>query len=117
MQYMLLVYEPADAYEDESGQVTLKDVVAKHMKLAGELASKGLLISGNGLQGVATATTVLMGQNGAQTLHDGPFAETREQLGGYYLIDVPDLDAALHWARQVPGVPGAKCEVRPVIVN
>ena len=117
MQYLLLVYEPADAYEGEGGQATLMDVVGKHMKLAGELASKGLLVSGNGLQGVATATTVLMGQNGAQTLHDGPFAETREQLGGYYLIEVADLDAALHWARQVPGVPGAKCEVRPVAVH
>ena len=117
MQYMLLVYEPEDAWEGEAGQAAMQVVVAKHMALAGELAAQGVLLSGNGLQGTATATTVVMGEGGAQTLHDGPFAETREQLGGYYLIDVADLDAALAWARKVPGVPGAKCEVRPVIAQ
>jgi hypothetical protein len=65
---------------------------------------------------VETATTVVTDAGGGQSLHDGPFAETREQLGGYYLVDVPDLDAALAWARRIPVVPGGKVEVRPVMI-
>jgi hypothetical protein len=53
--------------------------------------------------------------DGAQTLHDGPFAETKEQLGGYYLIDAPDLDAALGWARRIPMPGKGSVEVRPVV--
>jgi hypothetical protein len=115
MQYMLLVYEPEEASADRLDPATLQDIVAKHMALAGELQAGGHFVSGGGLQGTDTATTVLTGAGGALTLHDGPFAETRELLAGYYLIEVPDLDAALAWARKVPGVPGAKCEVRPLI--
>ena|SRR3990167_1249471 len=114
MQYMLLVYEAERDYEG-AGQATLAEVVGKHMKLAEALREAGALVSGDGLEGVATATTIVTGADGAQTLHDGPFAETREQLGGYYLIDVPDLDAALGWARKVPVVFGGKVEVRPVM--
>jgi hypothetical protein len=117
MQYMLLIYEPEDAYEGEAGQASLTQVVARHMALAAEMAKQGLLLSGNGLQSIQTATTVLTGPGGTHTLHDGPFAETREHLGGYYLIEVADLDAALDWARKVPGVEGAKVEVRPVTVH
>lgn len=114
MQYMLLIYEPADAYAGEAGMAVLQDVVAKHMALAAELTAQGIQKGGAGLKGVETATTVVRTGDG-HTLHDGPFAETREHLGGYYLIDVPDLDAALAIARRVPGVEGAKIEVRPLI--
>ncbi|HEY8616739.1 YciI family protein [Phenylobacterium sp.] len=117
MQYMLLVYEPADAYEGEGGEALLQDVVGRHMALAEELRAAGVQIEGAGLQGVETATTVLTGAGGRQTIHDGPFAETREHFGGYYVIDVPDLDAALAIARRVPGVEGTKIEVRPLIVH
>ena len=79
------------------------------------LREKGLMVSGDGLQGSATATTVRSGPDG-QTLHDGPFAETREQLGGYYVIDVPSLDEAISWARKVPVAPGGGIEVRPVMI-
>jgi hypothetical protein len=116
MQYMLLIYEPADAYEGAAGQAQLKDIVAKHMALAGELRAKGVQTGGSGLQGVATATTVQT-RNGQQAIHDGPFAETHEHLGGYYLIDVPDLDEALAIARRVPVCDGGKVEVRPLIVH
>jgi hypothetical protein len=117
MQYMLLVYEPADAYEGEGGETILQDVVAKHMALAEELRAAGVQLEGAGLQGVETATTVLTGKDGHQTLHDGPFAETREHFGGYYVIDVPNLDEALAIARRVPGVEGTKIEVRPLITD
>ena len=116
MQYMILIYDPAGAYEGEAGQAALKDVVAKHMALAQELRAKGVQRDGSGLQGTDTATTIVR-QNGGQTIHDGPFAETREHLAGYYLIDVPNLDEALAIAKRVPGVDGSKVEVRPLMVH
>lgn len=116
MKYMVLVYEPAGAYDGPANATLLQDVIAKHMALAEELQAQGVLLDGAGLQSVETATTVVIGGEGRTTLHDGPFAETREHLGGYYLIDVPDLDAALAVARRVPGVAGSKTEVRPLVV-
>jgi hypothetical protein len=115
MQYMLLIYEPEEHYASAT-EAFLSEIVGKHMALSAELREKGQLLGGDGLQGVETATTVVTGEGGAQSLHDGPFAETREQLGGYYAIDVPDLDAALAVARRVPVVPGGKVEVRPVMI-
>ena len=116
MQFMILIYEPETAFEGELGANRLTDIVAKHMALAGDLRAKGVMQAGSGLQGVATATTVVS-QGGKQTVHDGPFAETREHLGGYYLIDVPDLDDALAIAKRVPVVDGGKVEVRPLMVR
>jgi hypothetical protein len=115
MQYMALIYEPEKAYAD-AGEATLTEIVGKHMALSQEMREKGVLLGGDGLQGTDTATTIVTGPGGAQTVHDGPFAETREQLGGYYLMDVPDLDAALAWAKRMPVVEGGKVEVRPVMI-
>ncbi|MBJ7411399.1 MAG: YciI family protein [Phenylobacterium sp.] len=116
MQYMILIYEPEDAYADEAGEAALKDIVARHMALAGELRAAGVQKDGAGLQGSETATTVVT-RGSQQTIHDGPFAETREHLGGYYLIDVPNLDDALAVAKRVPVVDGGKVEIRPLIVH
>lgn len=116
MKYMVLIYDPVDGYAGPDGLSLLDDVVAKHMALAAELRSSGVMVDGAGLQGVETATTVVRA-GGGTTLHDGPFAETREHLGGYYVVDVPDLDAALAIARRVPGVDGTKIEVRPVMTH
>ncbi len=116
MQYMILVYEPEDAYVGDAGQSALGDIVAKHMALAADLRAKGWMKDGSGLQDSTTATTVVT-KGGQQTLHDGPFAETREHLGGYYLVDVPDLDAALEIAKRIPLVDGGKVEVRPQMVR
>lgn len=113
MQYMLLIYEDLSAHREPSA---MQAVVAAHMKLAAELREKGLFVSGAGLQTSDTATTVRT-QSGAQAVHDGPFAETREELGGYYLIDVPNLDEALAWARKVPVSEGGGVEVRPLIAH
>ena len=114
MQYMLLIYEPEAAYDGEPGQALLMEIVGKHMALSGELREGGILLGGDGLEPVATATTVTTDAAGNQTLHDGPYAETRETLGGYYLIQVADLDGALAVARRIPVAPGGKVEVRPV---
>ncbi len=116
MQYMILIYEPEDAYAGEAGRAALKDIVARHMALAGELRATGVQKDGAGLQGSETATTIVT-RGGQQTIHDGPFAETREHLGGYYLIDVPNLDDALAVAKRVPVVDGGKVEIRPLIVH
>jgi len=91
MQYVLLIYEDERVYggPQKSGPA-LQEMMAKHMAFTPTLGSarKG----GAGLKGTSSATTVRAG-NGKRTVHDGPFAETKEQLGGYYLVEVPDLDA------------------------
>jgi len=114
MKYMLLLYEPEGSYQGEAGQKTLTEIIAKHMKLAEDFIAAGVEFSGHELQPTGAATTVRTDSSGAKTVHDGPFAETREQLGGYYIVDVADLDAATVWARKVPVLPGGKVEIRPV---
>jgi hypothetical protein len=79
-----------------------------------QLMDAGVYVGGEGLQPSATATTVKLQERGDPVVTDGPFAETKEQLGGYYLIDCEDLDAALDWARKIP-MPGGNVEVRPVM--
>ena len=75
----------------------------------------GVFVGGEGLQPSATATTVQIPESGGEPMvSDGPFAETKEQLGGYYLLDCKDLDDALAWARRIP-MPGGTVEVRPVM--
>jgi hypothetical protein len=80
-----------------------------------ELRDAGVLISGHALQDLTTATTVRVRPDGERVVTDGPFAEAREVLGGYDVIDVPDLDAALEWAARSPGArDGGSVQVRPV---
>jgi hypothetical protein len=74
----------------------------------------GVHLGGEGLQPSSTATTVQIRESGEPIVSDGPFAETKEQLGGYYLLDCKDLDDALAWAKRVP-MPGGTVEVRPVM--
>jgi hypothetical protein len=83
------------------------------MQYSEELANTGNLRAGEALQPGATATTVRQ-RNGETLITDGPFAETKELLGGFYLIDVPDLDAALEWAAKMPNIQYGSVEVRPV---
>jgi hypothetical protein len=74
----------------------------------------GVFVGGEGLQPSSTATTVRIQESGEPIVSDGPFAETKEQLGGYYLLDCSDLDDALSWAKRIP-MPGGTVEVRPVM--
>ena len=112
MQYMLMIYEDESLYGN-AGKVgpALQEIVARHMAFNRDLGA--VRVAGAGLKGTATATTVRTTQ-GSKTVHDGPFAESKEQLGGYYLIDVPDLDAALGWASRCPGAAHGAIEVRPL---
>jgi hypothetical protein len=79
-----------------------------------EVAEKGLMQAGEALQPTATATSVRL-QNGQLMTTDGPFAETKEQLGGFYILDCKDLDEAIEYAGKIPSVPYGTVEVRPVI--
>ncbi len=78
------------------------------------LKSAGVFLSGEALEPTQTATTVRL-KEGERVVTDGPFAETREVLGGYYAIDVPDLDAAIDWAAKCPGAKFGSMEVRPIM--
>jgi hypothetical protein len=80
----------------------------------GAMAQAGVIVSGNGLLGPQSATTVRL-RDGKREVQDGPFADTKEQLGGYFIIEVPDLDAALGWAVRAPSALSASVEVRPVL--
>ncbi len=113
MQYALLIYEDEAVYRDENGRAW-REIIAQHEAFATELVEKDLLRGGAGLKTANTATTVRR-SSGQCSLHDGPFAESKEQLGGFYLIEVPDLDAALAWARKLPMSGDGSVEVRPII--
>jgi hypothetical protein len=117
MQYLLLIYtdETLWAPETKTDPAVLQDITAAHMRLGAELQEAGAMVGGNRLQPSDTATTI-RNVAGSQTLHDGPYAETREQLAGYYLVEAPDLDAAIGWGKKIPGGPHYSIEVRPIHV-
>jgi len=112
MQYMLLIYEDEKIYGPGKDNPAVQEIVARHRKFHGALGAAR--VGGSGLQGTASATTVRT-LSGKQSVHDGPFAETREQLGGYYLIDVPDLDAATAIAKQIPLLKDGSIEIRALL--
>lgn len=109
MKYMLMVYENEAPFGDKRPD---PDLLKRHMEFQQEI--KAHHVGGAGLKGVATATTVRTA-GGKQVVHDGPFAETKEQLGGFYLIDVPDLDAAIAIARKLPLFKDGAIEIRPLM--
>jgi hypothetical protein len=94
----------------------MNKVFADYMQYSKDLAAAGCLRGGAALQPIATATTVRV-RGGKTATTDGPFAETKEQLGGYYIIDVANLDDAIKWAAKCPGAPTGSIEVRPVGVG
>ena len=112
MQYMLLVYwdEGAQAVATKEQKA---DTFAAYSAYAEALKKAGVFLAGNGLQATSTATVVRAPNGNAKAL-DGPYAESKEQLGGYYLIEAPDLDAALSWAARCPGAQFGTMDVRPV---
>ena len=114
MKYMLLIFDEPAVYEGEKGRELMAEMVAGHMRLGEDLRAAGVVYSGSQLQPPTAARTVRHA-GGAHTLHDGPFVETKEQLGGYYLIDVPNLDAAVAWARRIPTRGAGAVEVRPIV--
>jgi len=114
MQYMLMIYEDERVYGPEKSGLALAEMGRKQRALRDELGS--VWVGGAGLAAAALATTVRT-ENGSQTIHDGPFAESKEQLGGYHLIDVADLDEAIAIAKRVPLSENGAIEIRPVITG
>lgn len=112
MQYALLIYEDESAFGPAKAGRKLQQLVGRHREFVKELGATRL--GGSGLKATSSATTVRT-TRGKQTLHDGPFAETKEQLGGFYLIEAPDLDAAIAIAKRVPLLEDGAIEVRPVL--
>ncbi len=112
MQYALLLYEDESVYGPEKQGSAFQEIVAKHMAFRDRLGAARL--GGAGLKATSTSTTVRK-SGGAHTVHDGPFAEAKEQLGGFYLIEAPDLDAAIALAKQVPLLRDGAIEIRPLL--
>ena len=113
MQYLILIYgDPAtsQAMSDEESAA----IMGEYFAYTQGLQDAGVLVDGNPLESAASATTVRV-RDGKRLLTDGPFAETREVLGGYYLIECDSLDAALDHAAACPGARGGSIEVRPVM--
>lgn len=110
MKYMLLIYLDEHALNEEERQ----HCYAESTQLAHELKANGQFLATAPLQPTSTATCVKV-RDGKRLVTDGPFAETREQLGGYYLIDAKDLDCAIGIAGRIPGARVGTVEIRPVI--
>jgi hypothetical protein len=114
MQYLLLIYGNEAAMEAAT-EANNGKVLAAYSAYTEAMANAGVLVGGHRLRPTSAATTVRAPGRKTQVL-DGPYAETKEQLGGYYLIDVSDLDAALSWAERCPGTATGTVEVRPIWV-
>ena len=112
MRYLILLYGD-EAAERALSPEERRAIVEEHVALSGRLREAGTLVAGAPLQAPATSRVVRR-RNGQPIVTDGPFAETKEQLGGFYLLECPDVDEALAWARQVPASPGLVVEVPPV---
>jgi hypothetical protein len=116
MQYLLLIYAAeADRAKFMKDQAAMTAMLGEYRTFTQSIIQSGNFKAGDALQPVATATTVRV-KDGKTLTTDGPFAETREQLGGYYLIEAKDLDAALAIAARVPGAKYGSIEVRPLMV-
>lgn len=113
MHYMLLIYSDPAA-RPAHGSPEMQEEFGRWLGLSEALRAAGVFVAGDPLEPVATATTVRV-RDGETLLVDGPFAETKEVLGGYYIIDVPDLDAATEWASRFPNIHYGSVEVRPLM--
>ena len=112
MQYLLTLYSEESGWEKMTPEQQ-KQGVAAYMAYSDALKSAGAYVGSNRLRPSATATTVRT-TNGKTQVLDGPFVDSKEQLGGYFLIDVPDLDAAMSWAGKCPGAQHGVVEVRAI---
>jgi hypothetical protein len=113
MQYILLIYDNENAMKSRS-PAEMGQLMSAYQKFSQEIVSAGNFKAGDPLQPTNTATTV-RNREGKTLVTDGPFAETKEQLGGYYLIEAKDLDEAIAIAARVPSAQSGSIEVRPIM--
>ena len=112
MQYMLLIFGN-EAGMQAASKAEMGQMMAAYGAYTEAMKKAGIMVGGDRLQPSAAATTVRVADGKTKVLN-GPYAETKEQLGGYYIIEVPDLDAALSWAARCPGASHGTIEVRPI---
>lgn len=110
MQFMALIYSAEGSEAGYAG-----DMMADYMAFGEEATKAGVMKAGDALQPVSTASSIQV-RAGKSNVTDGPFAETKEVLGGYYLLECADLDEALKWAAKIPTAKYGTIEVRPVMV-
>jgi len=113
MEYLLLIYN-SEADGKKMSAAEQGQVYQEYMAFTQDLDKSGKNKGGNALDGTSTATTVRV-RNGKTVVTDGPFAETKEQLGGYYLVEAKDLDEAISIAARIPGSKYGSIEVRPIM--
>jgi hypothetical protein len=112
MQYIFLIYAPES--DPTVGEPAFQEMLLAHRRFAENAMRRGVYTSGAGLRSTAAATTVRVRQ-GDRIVTDGPFAETREHLGGFYILDCKDLDEAVEYAARIPGAEFGSIEVRPTL--
>jgi hypothetical protein len=113
VEYMLLIYTNEEAWTRLSDEERAP-IIQEYFALTNELREKGRYVAGAPLQPTASANTVRI-RDGERVVTDGPFAETKEQLGGYFLVDAESVEEALEWAAKIPAARYGSIEVRPVL--
>jgi hypothetical protein len=112
MKYMLTIYDDESIWSGvQPGEVTA--MLDGYREFSEEVRGNGTFVAGEALESISTATTVRV-KGGERLVTDGPFAETKEQMGGFYLLDCKDLDEAIEYAAKIPGAQSGCVEVRPV---
>ena len=109
MQFIALIYST-----EGTDDVDMETLMSQYQAFGQAATAAGVMVSGEPLEPVSTATSVTL-RDGKTHLTDGPFAETKEQLGGFYILDCKDLDEATHWASQIPSSRYGTIEVRPIM--
>ena len=113
MKYLLSIYTDESSWDSATPE-QIKETMEAYYAFGREAEERGAYLAGEGLQPTAAATTVRV-RNGERLITDGPFAETKEQLGGFYLLECRDLDEAIELAAKIPGAQSGSVEVRPVM--
>ena len=114
MQFMLILNETEQDFAQRADPQQAGAYWGGWNAFIGAMVEAGVIVKGDGLQGPHTATTLRV-RDGKRTVEDGPFADTKEQLGGYFVIEVADLDAALDWAAKSPAALSGSVEIRPIL--
>jgi hypothetical protein len=113
MKYLCAIYGDERQWSEATPE-QMREVLAAYTAFGEEAGAAGVILGGEGLEPTSAATTVRV-RNGERVLSDGPFAETKEQLGGFYLLECGSLDEAIDWAAKIPGAASGSVEVRPVM--
>ena len=113
MQYAILIFEPPEAFAGRNQQNEHDPILAAWRSYHRSLVDAGIYVSGEPLRPPETATTIRIG-NGRRDIQDGPYANTKEQLAGFQILELPSLDAAIEWASRCPAAEYGAVEVRPL---